>query len=484
MSQPSKKQKNRKSSQLTRRTKKSLGFENLEYRRLMAGSIELNSDVLTITGTSENDAVTVQELDGGQVKVEFSTNGGVSETQYFQKSSVAKIQFDGLDGNDYFLNETSINSSAYGGNGNDTLIGGSGDDSLFGENGIDDLVSNKGGFNLHDDGEGLRELVLFNEGAHHYEEIVVHRNGNDQVYVEGIDYGHVSYSLRPSSPYYGNSVGNAYRELNGYWNNIDQITFHGTKYGDAFANETSIKTVAYGNGGNDSLFGGSGNDTLYGGEGDDLLNGQGGNDLAFGEAGRNLIFSALGEIAQINNGQLSINGTSDNDGFDVKELSNTEPTRHDVYHNVDLAYGKFVSVTDHNTGNTEIYSRDHVNSIYFDGGAGNDFLRNFTSLRSTLIGGAGNDYLRGGQAADNIHGGDGNDLIFGGEGNDTLWGNAGHDFIFGENGADWLYGGDGNDTLVTGPGNSLFSGGFDTGNGTDVVTNGDKVTLWINGKMQ
>jgi len=312
----------------------------------------------------------------------------------------------------------------------------------------------------------------------------VHGSGNDHVYVEGINYGHAGYDLRPSSPYYGNSVGNAYRETNGDWNNIDKITFHGTKNGDAFANETSIKTVAYGNGGNDSLFGGSGDDTLYGGEGDDLLNGRDGNDLAFGEAGRNLIFSALGELAQLNNGQLNINGTSGNDGFDVKEFTNTEPTRRDVNHNVASAYGKFVSITDHHTGNTEIYSRDQVNSLYFDGGEGDDMLRNYTSLRSTLIGGAGNDYLRGGDAADEIHGGEGNDLILGGEGNDTLWGEAGHDMLFGEAGADWLYGGAGNDALVLGPDNVFGSGGFDTGEGIDVVSNGDKAVLWINGKLQ
>lgn len=75
------------------------------------------------------------------------------------------------------------------------------------------------------------------------------------------------------------------------------------------------------------------------------------------------------------------------------------------------------------------------------GGGGNDLLFGAQNVGvgpgNTLNGGAGNDFLLGGNGNDILIGGDGDDVLVGGMGNDTLTGGAGNDvFVFGGGGAD------------------------------------------------
>jgi Ca2+-binding RTX toxin-like protein len=67
---------------------------------------------------------------------------------------------------------------------------------------------------------------------------------------------------------------------------------------------------------------------------------------------------------------------------------------------------------------------------------------------STILGGSGNDTLRGSQFQDSIAGGGGDDSIRGGSGNDTLSGGAGNDFLWGFAGDDALTGGAGDDQFL------------------------------------
>ena len=87
---------------------------------------------------------------------------------------------------------------------------------------------------------------------------------------------------------------------------------------------------------------------------------------------------------------------------------------------------------------------------------------------ATLIGGAGNDVITGGNeddsilgnaGADLLNGGIGNDTIYGGPGNDTLIGSDGDDFLCGQGGHDLLLGGNGNDTLYDAVGPDTIYGG-------------------------
>ncbi len=80
-----------------------------------------------------------------------------------------------------------------------------------------------------------------------------------------------------------------------------------------------------------------------------------------------------------------------------------------------------------------------VTSIYFDGGAGNDFLDcRGVSVPVIAYGGAGNDTLIGGDAADTLDGGEGNSVQDGGGGDDILIVSAGLHKIAGGSGRDTL----------------------------------------------
>jgi hypothetical protein len=67
-----------------------------------------------------------------------------------------------------------------------------------------------------------------------------------------------------------------------------------------------------------------------------------------------------------------------------------------------------------------------------------------------VTGGAGNDLLRGDDAANVLVGGPGNDILVGGAGNDTLIGGDGRDILIGGLGSDTLLGGAGDDVLIGG----------------------------------
>jgi Ca2+-binding RTX toxin-like protein len=89
-----------------------------------------------------------------------------------------------------------------------------------------------------------------------------------------------------------------------------------------------------------------------------------------------------------------------------------------------------------------------INRIVIDSSDGNDVVGplKLGRMKSTLIGGKGNDLVIGGSGRDLIYGGDGNDILVGGPGLDTIFGEAGNDILNGLNGADNLDGGLGNDT--------------------------------------
>ena len=82
-------------------------------------------------------------------------------------------------------------------------------------------------------------------------------------------------------------------------------------------------------------------------------------------------------------------------------------------------------------------------SIVINGAAGNDLIRVSTqfSVPTTLIGGDGNDTLRGAN---------GTDVLLGDAGNDTLIGRNGRDIVVGGIGADLLIGNEQDDILISG----------------------------------
>jgi hypothetical protein len=155
------------------------------------------------------------------------------------------------------------------------------------------------------------------------------------------------------------------------------------------------------------------------------------------------------------------------------------------------------------------------------GGGGEDYLRG-SEERDWIFGGAGNDTLRGGGGDDDVDGEDGDDLLEGGKGDDWLGedprategdnlslvgagsgsgptsgadvgrGGSGNDILdlgpeddveWGEAGEDWVYGGNGQDQAHGGPGADIVAGeaGSDRmwgGGGEDVLRSGRNEEHW------
>jgi Ca2+-binding RTX toxin-like protein len=211
-------------------------------------------------------------------------------------------------------------------------------------------------------------------------------------------------------------------------------------------------TTVEGSGGNDTLyctddepegaapnymFGGDGNDLLiadsiagfalltqtivYGGSGNDTLDGSGGaNRILNGGPGNDLLIPAAVDY-----------------DFDAHLVKN------------DLIGGPGRDTADfsHDFLPLKISQDNHAN----DGLLGSS--DNVHSDIETIIGGSGNDFIQGDNAANKLLGNAGNDTLLGGGGNDTLWGGSGHDQLFGQSGNDILYAKDGQtDTLDGGSG--------------------------------
>lgn len=110
----------------------------------------------------------------------------------------------------------------------------------------------------------------------------------------------------------------------------------------------------------------------------------------------------------------------------------------------------------------------------FEAGSGNDVI-DLTSTRvaygtaATMLGGAGDDVLWAGDAADRLEGGAGNDNLWGGGGSDSLLGGEGADRLNGSVGDDMLEGGAGADTLTGGAGADRFVFRLDAIGAADVI---------------
>lgn len=116
---------------------------------------------------------------------------------------------------------------------------------------------------------------------------------------------------------------------------------------------------------------------------------------------------------------------------------------------------------------------DHP-GCFLVGGTGNDTVKGSTIADDTILGGDGNDLLsaKGGEGYFGTqNGADVGDTIFGGHGRDTLNGADGRDSLFGGSGADSLTGGGNSDTLTGGSGADLFV--FSQNSGVDAISDFD-----------
>ena len=86
-----------------------------------------------------------------------------------------------------------------------------------------------------------------------------------------------------------------------------------------------------------------------------------------------------------------------------------------------------------------------------------------------IIGGMGNDIIRGHVGDDNLGGAGGNDVITGGQGDDRIAGGNGNDVLISDHGSDSLSGGAGDDLILIDQANALETTSVVLGDGRDVI---------------
>lgn len=196
----------------------------------------------------------------------------------------------------------------------------------------------------------------------------------------------------------------------------------------------------YGGGGNDLLVAGGGTDRLYGGGGADVLRAgpcrirMGQQQILEGGPGDDELKGGGCDYLVGGQGADLIQGTADLRGDVAYYSRSTRP---------------IVVTLDGKPGDGARGENDNVGrGIHFVfGGSGDDLLVANDDFFVVLVGGPGNDTLRGGALGDYLDGNEGSDLLVGGKGSDHPSGQQGNDRIVGGPGRDWCLGGSGNDTF-------------------------------------
>jgi len=229
--------------------------------------------------------------------------------------------------------------------------------------------------------------------------------------------------------------------------------FEGSRFADYITTLGGNDTVDAGSG-NDSVMGGTGDDTLIGGKDNDTLVGGTGNDYLRGDSGDDLYRYTKGD----GNDTIYESG-SGNDEIIISgyTTANTVFTR--VGNTTDLQITFSGSATDKilvedalevGTDTMETISigstSRSIDSLRAEVLAkqtttGDDNILGFSNYANSLLGGDGNDTLRGDSLSDTLKGGNGNDLLDGDAGNDLLYGGMGADTLDGGKGTDTLNGG-------------------------------------------
>ncbi len=202
------------------------------------------------------------------------------ERERFYSWNVDSVYFVGYGGNDTFLNDTSLDTLAYGGSGNDRLTGGTGEDTLYGDGGRDNLNGRGGNDSIW---AGSGDDYLYGGDG---DDLLHGDAGNDRIWAGGgQDY---AYGDDGDDTIFAGS-GNDY-VYGGYGE--DRLS---GESGSDILNGGDDDDILYGHSGVDWLHGDDGDDILYGGNDGDRLYGDAGRDRLFGEAGNDRLYGGSGK---------------------------------------------------------------------------------------------------------------------------------------------------------------------------------------------
>ena len=251
--------------------------ESLENRRLLAGDVTLDGNLLTIEGSHKSDRITITAAD---TDLTVTLN---KKSFTFAATDVDSIVINGDKGNDWISIDAAVTTAAQidGGAGNDRITGGGGDDTILGDKGNDRLTGG-GGNDTVNAGSG-NDWVWGGDGND-----VVHGDaGNDHLFGDaGLDQlfgdaGHDALQGGADDDLLDGGAG--HDRLRGGDGN-DQL--FGQEGKDQLYGELG-DDVLDGGDDKDKLWGGAGNDIIKGGAGNDHLNGGAGDDLLDGDEGQN-----------------------------------------------------------------------------------------------------------------------------------------------------------------------------------------------------
>ena len=356
-----------------------VGLQSISYWTFAGG-------VLTITGTSANDVITVQN-DGGVIK--FLINGSLINTQ-LAAASVTSVVVLGLAGDDALALDSSLGATVRGtlrgAEGNDTLTGGLGHDKIYGGAGIDVLTAG---------------------------------NGDDTLYFDNLDTSVLGGAGKDTATVYVPTAGVV---LNLTVSQIEVVGATTSSFNNVFsaAGATWDVTITGGTG-NDSILGGNMNDTLDGGAGNDTLSGNSGADRLYGRAGIDRLNGGIGDDSLFfDNQDTSVFGDA---GFDTAFVTDATAGV-----NLNLTAGQIETATAEGSALNHTFNATGATWVV------------------TVVGGSGNDTITGGNLNDKLTGGTGDDRLSGGTGDDLLEGREGNDLLFFDNVDVNVFGGTGFDT--------------------------------------
>lgn len=284
--------KQRTSADKATRQNRSLTFDTLEKRNLMAVDMTwFSGSTLVVRSDNNATSVTVDQV-GSSIRI---NDNWASRQWSFAASSVGRVEFQGGRGNDRFVNNVAqLPVTAFGGDGNDHLEGYNGIDQLIGGNGNDTLL-----------GYGGDDRIWGGSGSDTI------RGGAGSDFMDGQD---------------GDDV---------LWGESGNDTI----YGGAGADEL------FGGTGNDWLYGNSGNDRLFGDSGNDWLEGMDGHDSLWGGDGSDQVTGGNGADRFLIFGVDSVRDKAGND-TNVRFVNGSSSWTSDELRVVDQGFAKLVNRTD------------------------------------------------------------------------------------------------------------------------------------------
>lgn len=195
--------------------------------------------------------------------------------------------------------------------------------------------------------------------------------------------------------------------------------------------------------GNDNIFADDGADIVHADDGADIVRGHAGDDQLFGGDGADRLIGGVGE--DLIDGGLGADRMWGGGGGDVYHVDNLG----DVIKEYGSAGGIDVAIVSVD-GYRAAY---HLERVELDIAGGGTLSGSF--FNDNLIGGHGDDLLKGYTGHDEISGGAGDDILLGHAGYDVLTGGAGNDILRGGSGRDSYYGGEGADRFLMEAGGNL-----------------------------